>query len=142
MKVWDPHGHRLIATLKGHTAAVKTVAFSPDGQYLASAGNDRTIQIWETQTWTLKFILPGHGWPITQLTFSHPQTLWSSSWDFSLKCWDLSALLRGAPQESVQPVVHLQEHTDVVTGFLVLDDGVLISGGADCAIKIFRLGSP
>lgn len=142
VKVWDPHDHRLIATLKGHTAAVKTVAFSPDGQYLASAGNDRTIQIWETQTWTLKFTLPGHGWPITQLTFSHPQTLWSSSWDFSLKCWDLSTLLRGAPQEFVQPVVYLQEHTDVVTGFLVLDDGVLISGGADCAIKIFRLGSP
>jgi WD40 repeat protein len=35
-----------IRVLKGHTAPVRSVAFSPDGQTLATGSGDSTIKLW------------------------------------------------------------------------------------------------
>jgi WD40 repeat protein len=34
----------------GHTAAIRSLAFSPDGKLLASGSEDEKIQLWDVQT--------------------------------------------------------------------------------------------
>jgi WD40 repeat protein len=49
IKVWDAETGRKLLTLQGHTSDVSNVAFSPDGQRLASFGG-REVRMWDAQT--------------------------------------------------------------------------------------------
>lgn len=46
IKLWSISNKREIAMLKGHTNAVDTLVFSPDGRLLASGSRDATIKLW------------------------------------------------------------------------------------------------
>ena len=55
--VWDRHGNPGIALI-GHTAAIKALAFAPDGKHLVSASNDETVRIWNVASGTELISLP------------------------------------------------------------------------------------
>ena len=68
---------------------IYSLAFSPDGQLLASALDDGTIQMWNIAfPDSDPIILSGHEGRVFSLAFSpHSQTLASSSADSTVRLW-------------------------------------------------------
>lgn len=46
MRLWDPASGAKLADLKGHTSYVTGVAFSPNGEYLATVSWDKSMKLW------------------------------------------------------------------------------------------------
>ena len=132
VRLWNWRTGELSSDLGKHVAigdrGVNTVAFSADGQFLATGGgrSDRTIRIWRSRDWALLHVLTGHWSGIQSLAFSREgYRLVSGGEDGTLRLWDP---LRG--QEILQIEVH-QGWVDHI-GFTADDRAVLSSnfGGA------------
>ncbi len=85
--VWETKTGQEVARLK-HTDAIRSLAFSPDGQWLASGSYDSTAQVWNVKTGQRisEFI---EGTPVNVVSFAG-QGRWvvSSSWDGMARVWD------------------------------------------------------
>ena len=58
--MWDAQTGQELLSCKGHNGQINSVAFSPDGKRLASAGGDRMVQVWDAQTGQELLTYKGH----------------------------------------------------------------------------------
>ena len=80
-----------------HEGALRAVAFSPDGQWCATAGEDRRVGIWDLATSKLLYWLQAtgdqdavsHQGAVTSVQFTPDRHLVSAGRDNVLKIWKL-----------------------------------------------------
>ena len=86
-----------IAQPSGHTGTINTLAFSPDGKWLASGSADRSIRLWSVSDPTLpSILLYGHTNNVAVVRFSpNGRQLASASFDGTVRLWDVNAILAG-----------------------------------------------
>ncbi|PWY94950.1 hypothetical protein BO94DRAFT_562671 [Aspergillus sclerotioniger CBS 115572] len=132
MYLWEPgSSNKPISRMLGHQKEVNHVTFSPDMAYIASAGFDNHVKLWNARDGKFITTLRGHVGAVYQCCFSaDSRLLVSSSKDTTLKVWNVRT---GKLSED------LPGHKDEVFAVDWSPDGQKVgSGGKDKAVRIWR----
>ena len=86
--LWDLNTRKLMRTLSEHSGSVVDLAFSPDGEILASASSDNTVKIWNPATGECLDTLQHKNGVVCVAFTSDGKTLVSGSVDQTIKVWE------------------------------------------------------
>jgi small GTP-binding protein len=123
-------GFKLRHVLRGHTAPIGRIAWSPDGSFIASPSVDRTIRIWDAHRGECVRILKGHTNNVYSVQWSRTgKRLASASRDNTIRLWGTA---------SGKPLQTLEGHTHMVTSVAWSPNGRhLASASYDKSIRLW-----
>jgi WD40 repeat protein/DNA-binding SARP family transcriptional activator len=139
--LWDVANRRTLGEpLVGYTQPILTLAFSSDGQTLASGGDDGTIRLWDVATrQPLGEPLTGHDRSVWRVAFSPAtlaggQVLASAGQDKTIRLWDVATR-----QPLGEP---LTGHESKVFDLAFSPDGQLLaSASGDNTIRVWDVAT-
>jgi WD40 repeat protein len=96
LDIWDVCTQKLLFTLQGHSNVIRGVAFSANEKYVASAGEDNIINLWNIETGNLVVsFTENNNKELTSVIFSSDQKyLISGSQDKTIKFWQIDSYMK------------------------------------------------
>jgi WD40 repeat protein/tetratricopeptide (TPR) repeat protein len=132
--LWDVQSGQQLRTLQ-HTGKLEGVAFSPDGQALASAVSAEPpcpVVLWDVQSGQVLHTLEGHMAPVNTVAFSPDgNTLASGSDDGTVRLWDVES---GQPTATLESLMANQGVENVAFS---PDGAILAWGGYDTKVILW-----
>ncbi|PSB09677.1 hypothetical protein C7B62_12395 [Pleurocapsa sp. CCALA 161] len=117
----------------GHYAPVLALAFSPDGQMLASAAQDQTIKLWNMVTQTEITTLNGQKLAANALVFSPDSQILATGSADMIKLWQVATQAE---------IASFTAHNLGIASLSFSPDGqILASGSVDQTIKLWQVAT-
>ena len=138
--VQNSNSGEIVAKLHVDDGDANCCCFSPDGSLIAIATGN-TIYIWSITSLSPRLIktLVGHASHISSLAFSSPSSLISSSYDKSIKFWQIGALLaEPGVTESKSPPLNTAPIKSIT---LWAEDGITITSDQDEVVRIWDIST-
>ena len=142
LRLWNAEGTRMIRELKGPKQAIRALAYSPDGRFLASAGGNNEdkageVFVWDTATGELVAELPGCEAAALAVAFSPNGGLLVAvgghlqrqRWG-EIKVWDM---------ESREEVGKMGRQPSRFNAAAFASDGRLATAGSDGFVRVWDL---
>jgi len=131
VKLWDVLTGQELFTLQGHRDAIHSLAFSPDGKWLASASMDTTVKIWDVQTGQLLRTLQTKA-ELFDVTFSPDSSLVAAALNNNtVELWGVAS----------GRLARTLNHGGEVVSVAFSPDGALLASGAYDS-KVYLWGVP
>ncbi|KAJ1650914.1 U3 snoRNP protein [Dispira simplex] len=88
--VWEWQSESYVLKQQGHSYDVNSLAYSPDGQYVVTGGDDAKVKVWNVSTGFCFVTFADHEAPVTAVAFTkNGQVVISASTDGTVRAYDL-----------------------------------------------------
>ncbi|XP_017879748.1 periodic tryptophan protein 2 homolog isoform X2 [Ceratina calcarata] len=103
--VWEWQSETYAMKQQGHSNNVNCLAYSPDGQYIVTGGDDGKVKLWNTMNGFCSITFSEHTSTVTGITFSHNRKfIVSASLDGTVRAYDLARYRNFRTLTSPRPV--------------------------------------
>uniref|UniRef100_A0A8D0B2B2 PWP2 small subunit processome component n=1 Tax=Sander lucioperca TaxID=283035 RepID=A0A8D0B2B2_SANLU len=128
--VWEWQSESYVFKQQGHFNNMASLAYSPDGQYIVTGGDDGKVKVWNTNSGLCFVTFTEHTSSVTKVTFtSSGFVIVSASLDGTVRAFDLHRYRNFRTFTSPRPAQFSSLAVDV--------SGELVSAGAQDSFEIF-----
>ena len=130
VQLWDAHTGERKTTFTGHRTGVPYIAYSPDGNTLATIDSDDTVLLWDVQTEKLRTTIKGYTDSITSVAYSpNGKTITTGGRDGVGYLWEA---------HTRQHIATFHGHTGFITAVAYTSDAdIIATAGRDGTVRLW-----
>ena len=126
MRLWNVDTGENIRTLNGHTDCVMSVSFSPDGKYICSGSDDKTVRLWNVDTGKHVRTLNGHTNNVWSVSFSPDgKYICSGSFDKTVRLWNVGEIIKKEEKIIEEKIIEEKEKKETLETYFREENNIL-----------------